>query len=98
MQPMTASRSVSGSYSPDEHFFGFLALLRVDTGRDIVHLLSALHLQDAVSIQFGAEDQIVLSVAVAKQGTEFTIRVQIAPNIPHLALIVQQFAFTAAEM
>lgn len=83
---------------PDEHFFGFLALLRVDTGRDIVHLLSALHLQNAVSIQFCAENQIVLSVVVAKQGAEFTIRVQITPSISHLALIVQQFALAAAEM
>lgn len=83
---------------PDEHFLGFLPLLRVDTDRDIVHLLSALHLQDAVSIQFCAEDQIVLSVAVTKQGAEFTIRVQITLSIPHLALIVQQLALTAAEM
>ena len=61
-------------------------------------LLSALHLQDAVSIQFCAENQIVLSVAVAKQGAECTIRVQITPSIPHLALIVQQFALAATEM
>ena len=40
----------------------------------------------------------MLSVAVAKQGAEFTIRVQITPSTPHLALNVQQFAFTAAEM
>ena len=52
----------------------------------------------SLSIQFCTENQIVLSVAVTKQGAEFTIRVQITPSIPHLALIVQQFALAAAEM
>lgn len=41
---------------PDEYFFDFLPLLWVDTGRDIVHLLSALHLQNALSIKFCAGD------------------------------------------
>ena len=83
---------------PDEYFLGLLPFLRVDTGRDIVYLLSALHLQNAVSIQFCAENQIVLSVAVPKQRAEFTVHVQITPSIPHLALLVQQFALAAAEM
>ena len=40
----------------------------------------------------------MISAPVPKQEAEFTLRVQITPSIPHLALIVQQFALAAAEM
>lgn len=43
-------------------------------------------------------EDTVFFVAVAKQGAESTIRVQIPPGIPHLALLVQQFALAAAEV
>lgn len=82
---------------PDEHLLGFLPLLRMDAGGDIVHLLSALHLQDAVSVQFSAEDQIVLFVAMANHGVEFAIRILITPSKQHLAIPVQQLVLTAVK-